>query len=102
MYRWLDKASPVCSFVSDYFYTYQHLCAADAFVPVGKVCNILPARLMPPDPAELWRVLRNTTRYGTLPNLRVNFRKYGLDENTRKAVVEIATRSAKRGSRPRD
>ncbi len=93
MYLWLDKSSPVCSFVADYFSTYLHLCATDAFVPVGKVCNILPERLMPPDPEELWKVLRNTARYGTLPNLRVNFRKYGLDENTKRAVREVAARS---------
>lgn len=90
LYAWLDEPSPVCAFAREYFVSYLHLCAADAFVPVGKVCNILPERKMPLADAELWTVLRNAKRYGAIPNLRVNFRKYGLDGETRKAVVEIA------------
>jgi hypothetical protein len=91
LYAWLGKPSPVCTFATDYMYSYLHLCAADAFVPVGKVCNVLPERKMPPDSRELWEVLRNAPRYGAIPNLRANYRKYGLDDETRKAVGEIAS-----------
>lgn len=47
LYAWLDKPSPVCRFVKKYLIIYPHLCAANAFVPVGKVCNIYPPRLIP-------------------------------------------------------
>ena len=86
LFAWLDKPSPVCSFARDYTPAYLHLCAVDAFVPVGKVCNILPPRKMPPISAELMRTLSSTHRYGTLPNLRVNYRSYGLDRETREAI----------------
>lgn len=89
-YAWLDLASPICSFVSRYVVTYPHLCAANAFVPLGKVCNIFSPRQMPLDQDEHWKVLRDATRLGYVPGLRVNFRKYGLDEQTRQAMLELA------------
>jgi hypothetical protein len=86
---WSNTASPVCRFAEDYLLVYPHLCAANAFVPVGKVCNIMPPRRIPEDTGEHWRVLRDARRLGYLPGLRVNFRRYGLDEDSRKALAEL-------------
>ena len=91
LYQWLNKTSSVADFVGDYIRIYPHLCAADAFVPVGKVCNTFPARLSPRDPRELWKVLRDAKRLNYIPGLRLNYRKYGLDPETEKAVKEIAS-----------
>ncbi len=88
-YAWLDKASPVCRFVREYIIPYPHLCAADAFVPIGKVCNHFPARLRPPDKEVLWKVLRDAKRLDYVPGLRVNYRQYGLDEETKKAIKTL-------------
>ena len=88
-YRWLDKPSPVCDFSRKYIVIYPHLCAANAFVPVGKVCNTQPPRQMPPDKTELWDVLSNAVRLNFVPGLRVNYRGYGLDADTRKAIATL-------------
>lgn len=93
LYRWLDKRSPVADFVCEYIKTYPHLCAADAFVPVGKVCNLYPPRKSPRDGAGLWRVLRDSSRLNYVPGLRLNYRRYGLDEQAAAAIAEIATRA---------
>jgi len=85
---WLDKLSPVCDFVKDCVVYYPHLCAADGFVPVGKVCNVLPPRKLPSD-AELWHTLRDAKRLRYVPGLRVNYRAYGLDAQTAKALEEL-------------
>jgi hypothetical protein len=90
LFGWLDKESPICSFAKEYFYSYPHLCAANAFVPVGKVCNIFPPRQMPRTQEELWRALREAPRMDYVPGLRVNFRQFGLDDETRKAIRELA------------
>jgi hypothetical protein len=89
-YRWLDKPSPICSFAKEYCYNYPHLCAANAFVPVGKVCNIFPPRRTPRTSAELWKALREARRLDHIPGLRVNYRDYGLDDETRAAIRELA------------
>ena len=88
-YAWLDKTSPVCGFVREYIIPYPHLCSADAFVPVGKVCNRFPPRLMPPDNEVLWKVLRDAKRLDYVPGLRVNYRQYGLDAETKKAIKSL-------------
>jgi hypothetical protein len=88
-WSWLNKPSPVCSFVKDYVIVYPHLCAANAFVPVGKVCDQEPPRQMPPRKEELWMILGEVKKLDYTPGLRVNYRKYGLDEDTRKAVREL-------------
>jgi len=90
LYSWLNKPSPVCIFAKDYIRMYPHLCAADAFVPLGKVCQIYASRLSPRCTKELWRVTRDAQRLGYLPGLRLNYRRYGLDEETKKAIQEIA------------
>ena len=89
LHDWLDKVSPVCDFAWDYIRTYPHLCAINAFVPVGKICNTFPARQIPARTEEHWRVLRDAKRLGYIPALRVNFREYGLDEETVKAIREL-------------
>lgn len=89
LYAWLDKPSSVCDFSRKFIVVYPHLCAADAFVPVGKVCNVLPARQMPFVKEELWNVLRSAGRLNFTPGLRVNYRGYGLDADTRRAIQEL-------------
>jgi len=91
-FAWMDKASPVCRFAKEYVYTYPHLCAANAFVPVGKVCSTWPDRQMPCHKEELWDVLRDYKRLDYFPGLRVNYRDYGLDEDTRQAIQELTAR----------
>jgi len=89
LFAWLDRPSPVCRFVKDYVHMYPHLCAANAFVPVGKVCNTFPVRQMPRSKEELWKVLRDAKRLDYIPGIRVNYRQYGLDDETRKAIEEL-------------
>jgi hypothetical protein len=95
LYAWLDKSSKVSDFVKDYIVNYPHLCAAESFVPVGKVCNTLPPRLSPRRKEDLWRVLRDAPRLNYVPGLRVNYRRYGLDPDTERAVREIAARGGR-------
>ena len=89
LFAWLHKPSPICRFVKDYLIVYPHLCAANAFVSVGKVCNVEPPRQIPPIKQELWKVLAEVKNLDYVPGLRVNYRKYGLDEDTRKAIREL-------------
>jgi len=95
LYGWLNKPSPVNDFVKDYIHIYAHLCAADAFVPIGKVCNTYPTRFSPRCPTELWRVQRDAHKLNYIPTLRLNYRKYGLDEETKKAIKEISLKVAR-------
>jgi hypothetical protein len=90
LYHWLNVESEVCRFARDYGYHYPHLCAANAFVPVGKVCNTFPPRRMPRTSSELWKVLQDARRLDYVPGLRVNYREHGLDEETRRAIAELA------------
>lgn len=90
---WLNKESAVTSFVSDYIRIYPHLCAANAFVPVGTVCNHSAPLISPRDPSALWSVLHDAKRLGFVPALRLNYREYGLDSETRKAINELSAQS---------
>jgi hypothetical protein len=90
---WLDKESEVARLVGDYIRVYPHLCGANAFVPVGKVCNTSPARLVPRNKDALRKVLRDAERLAILPALRLNHRRHGLDAESKKAIREIAARS---------
>ena len=89
LFSWLDKPSPVCDFAREYIRTYPYLCDINAFGPVGKVCNIFPPCLMPVKIEEHWRVLRDANQLGYIPTPRVNFREYGLDKETGKAIREL-------------
>ena len=70
---------------------YFHLCRAEAFVPAGTVCNHQPV------PGELTREARELAerqwkeapRWNVLPNIRLNYRDYGLDPRTRAALAEV-------------
>jgi hypothetical protein len=88
-YSWLNNVSDICDFSRDYYYCYPHLCAANSFVPVKKVCNILPARKLPFLDTEQWKMLRNAQRLGFIPGIRINYRDYGLDEQTTAALKEL-------------
>jgi hypothetical protein len=89
LYGWMDQPSDVCAFVKDYFYPYPHLVAANSFVPVGKIANLYPERKIPLSSAEQFKVMRDARRLGYLPGLRVNYRKYGLDPETRQIIQEL-------------
>jgi hypothetical protein len=74
-----------------YLKFYYHLCVADAFVPVGTVCDHRPV----PDEVPQWRreladrKWREGPAWGILPNIRMNYRDYGLDPRTMEALVEV-------------
>ena len=55
----------------------------------GKVCNIFPPRRIPRTSEAQWRVLRDAERMDYVPGLRVNYRDYGLDPETREAIMEL-------------
>ena len=73
-----------------YARVYFHLCKAEGFVPTGKVCNHDPV------PAELTgearrlaeRQWKEAPLWNILPNIRLNYRDYGLDPRTRAAFAE--------------
>ena len=88
--RWMDQESEICDFSAAYIKSYPHLCAANAFVPIGKICNIFPARQVPLSEDEQFAVLREAPRLRYVPGLRVNYRQYGLDLQTTRAIQEIA------------
>lgn len=73
-----------------YQHFYQHLCGPRGFVPVGPVCNIDPvASSLAPEAADTTgRLLAWSREQHILPNLRVNFRDYGLDTGTRAYLLE--------------
>jgi hypothetical protein len=100
LYAWLDRPSPVIAFVKDYVRFYPHLCAADAFVPTGKVCNTSPKMPSPRSTDSLWKVIRDVPRLDYLPALRLNYRDFGLDRETRKAIRELTRprRSGRKGA----
>ena len=77
--------------MDDYARVYPHLCAANGFVPISKVCNHSEPAVSPRDTECLWRVIRDAKRLGCIPGLRLNYRDYGLDEDTKKAIREIAS-----------
>jgi hypothetical protein len=89
LYTWLTKASSICDFVRNFIVIYPHLCATNAFVPVGKVCNIFPARSAPLTKEALWSVLNDARRLTYTPGLRVNYREYGLDKDTAHAIRTV-------------
>ena len=68
-----------------YTRVYWHLCKAEAFVPAGPVCNHDPAQQR--ELAE--RQWTEARRWHLLPNIRLNYRDYGLDPRTRAALVEV-------------
>ncbi len=88
---WVDRESDVCDFAASYMKSYPHLCAACAFVPVGKVCNVFPSRKVPLHDAELWAALRDAGRLRCTPGVRVNYREHGLDPQMTAAIREIVT-----------
>jgi hypothetical protein len=84
------KASPVCQkLVEPYLRFYRHLCGAGSFVPVGSVCSIRPPSVELEEGAEgLHRHLKTVERLGVIRTLRLNYRRFGLDAQTRREVIE--------------
>jgi hypothetical protein len=87
---------------------YLHLCAAGGFVPVVSVCTIdreprpgnfpidWAPELAPGLEMDLFeekdlfrRAFSESEKYGVLRNIRVNYRDYGLDEETKDKVVSL-------------
>ena len=85
-------SSPLARLLSlPYRRHYLHLCAADGFVPVATVCTIDP-RPHPQTEEELEfnrRRFDMSPRFGVLRNIRVNYRDYGLDEETKRRIVTL-------------
>ena len=79
---WLNMASPASGYANMFCRVYPHLCAADAFVPVGKVCTCSEAIKSPRETSHLKSVLADAVRLNYIPALRVNYREYGLDSDT--------------------
>jgi hypothetical protein len=86
---WLDKPSPLVGLTDGFTRIYPHLCHADAFVPVGKVCTCSDAVVSPFDVTRLRRILDDSVRLGYIPGIRVNYREYGLDEHTKAYVASL-------------
>ena len=86
---WLNKPSPLVGFTDEFIRLYPHLCAADAFVPVGKVCTCSDAVKSPRETERLRRILDDAQRLNYIPALRVNYRQYGLDDETAEYVKSM-------------
>lgn len=71
--------------------SYLHLCAADGFVPVATVCTVDRA----PRPLKEEQLAFNRRRFirspdfGVVRNIRVNYRDYGLDKETKKWITSL-------------
>jgi len=74
----------------DYIYFYPHLCYAESFVPVGKVCNIDPPKPSSRKKEEIINSIRNARKYNYIPGLRLNYRQYGIDIDSKEIIREIA------------
>jgi hypothetical protein len=89
-YAWLNKPSPVCGFVSKYIY---YMSSANSFVPVGKISNVYPKRLLYTEQQELWDIMKDGRRLNFIPKIRVNYRDYGLDEHTKRLIGDLNSES---------
>jgi len=87
LYAWLNKTSAVCDFAGKYTIFTPHLCSANFFVPVGMVCNTCPTQ--PSNKEAQLRAFKDAKRQGFVPALRVNYRAYGLDDYSKRAIKEI-------------
>jgi hypothetical protein len=69
---------------------YYHLCTTPAFVPTGTVCDHqpVPAALTAEQQAQAESLWTGGPRWNILPNLRLNYRDYGLDPRTLRALAE--------------
>ncbi|GAG35280.1 unnamed protein product, partial [marine sediment metagenome] len=78
-----------------YLKVYYHLCTAEAFVPTGKVCDLdpVPEALTEAQKAEAERLWSEGPKWHVLPNIRLNYRDYGLDPRTLAAFWEALGKS---------
>jgi hypothetical protein len=69
---------------------YLHLCAPGGFVPVGSACSVnpVPASLTEEGIKQTENLLALCRERNMLYTLRVNYRDYGLDEGTRRFLLE--------------
>ena len=74
-----------------YVKPYYHLCRAQAFVPTGKVCHLqpVPEALTAEDVELAERLWREGPDWQLLPNIRLNYRDYGLDARSLAAFREV-------------
>jgi hypothetical protein len=75
---------------------YYHLCTTEAFVPTGTVCDHrpVPPELTDEQRARAERQWTEGPRWNILPNIRLNYRDYGLDPRTRQVLTETLGRAA--------
>lgn len=90
--RWLDQVSPVWEHLKRHIRLYPHLVDAHGFVPTAMVTNWRPPFRVPSSSRLMHRTLRDSARLGYIPGLRLNYREHGLDDETRAAIAEIASR----------
>jgi hypothetical protein len=84
-YGWLDKTSPVCNFIK----RYTRFKGGGAFVPVDSVASIYPDRLVFADPSELREILDDAERLNFVPILRLNYRRYGIDDHAKRFLHDL-------------
>jgi hypothetical protein len=84
-YGWLDVTSPVCDFIK----RYTRFKGGGAFVPLDWVASIYPDHLVFKDPTELREILDGADRLNFVPILRINYRRYGLDDHTKRFLHEM-------------
>jgi hypothetical protein len=87
-----DKYSPLAHLIlKPYRKMYWHLCGANGFVPVAQVCNCRPEPrpVSEEDREDLRQAFRQAPQFGMTMTMRVNYRDYGLDEETREAVLSL-------------
>jgi len=86
-----DQYSPLAHLISKpYRRCYLHLIHPRGFVPVHLIgCRREPWPATEEDLKDLRQVFRCAPRFGLTPTIRVNYRDYGLDAETRKATLSL-------------
>lgn len=93
--RWQPEMSDLPHrFSAQYGHFYAHLCSGRGFVPHHTSCSVEPLadKLSEEQIAEVHEFMRCCTAARIAPSLRVNYRDYGLDAETKRFLGEM-TRS---------
>lgn len=77
-------------FSSQYGHFYAHLCSGRGFVPHYTSCSVnpLPESLTSEEVESVHEFMRCSVAASIVPSLRVNYRDFGLDDETRKFLEE--------------
>ncbi len=90
--EWRNQYTPIFSnLILDYVKLYPHLCVPEGLVPVAKVCNIEkpPTEVSEEQRKRIREVVMNAGKYGVIPNLRLNYKDYGLDQETKQVIAQL-------------